>query len=1236
MSKGLGLFIIFVLSGISVNGQYVQIGEGTYSGMVGGPFYTSTGLSTYSSRFAYIFPSSVLGNMTHGDTITSLEFARVSGPALNNSCNLKIFLTNTANNDFGTGFLSWNGQISGLTAVYNQNPSADIGTTEGFHRIPLSSYYVVDTTKGDNLEMLVEFRQTAAQSGIIEWYFENSSSVSGYSSNQTKSVNNPNLLDSLTSTSDYHPTVIFNYPRYDKDFSVVKVYSLGKLPVPLGNPDSVKALVRNVGKKTQNGVKLKTWLTGVNTGEDSTVVSLDPLESTFVNIPSLNPQNTGLDTVHVSISGDANSANDHAESYRYNNANVYSYRDVTKSPAAGGIGFNGTSGDFVARFFSNKAKAINQVSVQFFLTGRQFRIGIWEESSAGNTPGKLIYLSDSLITKSGTYILDLKKPVSINGTFFVGVRQLGTLNVAFGYQEENPVRPNTFYYTAPAGDTSWFDFYPDAPFKFLIEPRLQGDTDLAAISADYPRDTIDRHTTDTLAPRVTIANIGAKDLLDSFDVTCEISFYGKIVYKQTLRDTLSSGLKRTYTFPKKFYPTDFGEHRLRVFVKQVNDQIPDNDSTSILFYVGVKKDVMVATVFDPPDKSVYEYLLDTILPVATIQNPGYDNSILFNARCRIMNGTKTIYNQVQSLSLPKFNSRILFWPVYRCTDTGRYRVVFTVEMAGDVYKINDTIVRNIDIIKSWDLGIDSVYLPAKNSIYHVSAQYQPIVRVLNDGILDATDAVLTCRIKSSYSSTIYYDTIKISVNGKNKYLAQFNRKFIPDRKGLYEMFVQVRYPEDRVGFNDSLKVLFHVGNPFDYRSIQVMYPKVTDTLSVGAGAIAPVLQIQNNGYEKNKDVVPVIFQIWRKGVNIYNDIKSLNLDTGQIFSIPFTGFNPQNSGEHKIIAYTNYVSDVFKKNDSVISGFYVTVGRDASVEQIISPLSSDIIESRRDSVWVKLKIGNAGTLKMNQVRTYSELYFNNQLVDFQKKDDSLMAFESKDVQMDLPFIPQNPGVYRLLAYTYASDDQNIFNDSIEEIFTVIKSVDATVSAWNEPTSGSVILHTGGSKNLSVTINQLGSDTNKSISGKVYFSVSYESSDVVFEDTASFSGLDIQNQVIVMSPGQWSFAMPAYYKARAIVKTTEDRFAENDTLFTAFEVRFNSVKVQNSIDVFLYPNPVNNEFYVYGDLPIIGYRLYDMSGKKVEIRQTGSNSFTVEQLSPGMYSFEVETPKGRKVLKFIRN
>lgn len=72
----LGLFLL--VCGVS-KAQYIKIGDGSYAGTLGGPMIASASRDTQTSRFAYIIPSNELGNMVHGDTLTSIEFYRIAG-----------------------------------------------------------------------------------------------------------------------------------------------------------------------------------------------------------------------------------------------------------------------------------------------------------------------------------------------------------------------------------------------------------------------------------------------------------------------------------------------------------------------------------------------------------------------------------------------------------------------------------------------------------------------------------------------------------------------------------------------------------------------------------------------------------------------------------------------------------------------------------------------------------------------------------------------------------------------------------------------------------------------------------------------------------------------------------------------------------------------------------------------------------------------------------------------------
>lgn len=1230
------LFLLFC-SGLSA--QYVRIGDASYAGTIAGPFALSTTQTNYVTRFAYIFPRTVIGNIKHGDSITSLEFMRIAGNIPNSNTNLTLYVRNTSLSDFGTGKIYWPSEISTATKVFNQNPNSVINGSEGFQKIPFNiTPYMYDTTKGDNFELLVEYKQTAIQPSVLYWYFEDGSTVSGYVKDQCKSSISVTANDSLGSGSDVHPTIVFNFPRYDKDVAVVKLYTLGKLPVPLGNPDSVQALVRNVGKKAQKGMKIAARIKGPNKSlKDTATFDIGLGEVKYIRLPSLNASIKGLDTFYASIAGDANTSNDTAISYRYCNENIYSYRDVTKSPDPGGIGFNGTTGDFVARFFSNKPKNINQITVNFAITGRPFKIGIWNTKS-NNTPGNLVFLSDSLTTVGGNYILDLKTPVVVSGSFFVGVRQLNTNNVAFGYQTEDPPRPNTFFYTSPAGDTSWSDFYPDAPFKFLIEPRLQGDTDLTVTSADAPKDSIDMYVTDSVAPACKIANIGVKSILDSFRIYCEILQYGKSLYKRSIRDTISAGQKRSYTFPKDFIPKNFGEHEVWFYTRHAKDQIRDNDTLRRKFYVGVKKDVILQTVYEPSNGTVYEFNRDTFMPVAAVQNIGYDPTPTFVARCLIKKGKTVIYNQTQSLNLPKFQSKILAWPTYTCKDTGILDVYFITEMAGDRKRFNDTAVRRVYVSKTYDVGVDSIAVPDKSVFQTPGKTLRPKVHIYNDGIAFLNGARCWYTINSAYTTQVWTDTQNfVNLLGRESTWLFFNKTFTPTKKGLYRMVCYIRYPGDLIHSNDSLVININVGYPYDYAGISVLYPKITDTLSGGAGPYAPKMRVKNNGFVKNSDQIPVVFQIWKNSLRVYQDIKTVNADTGAISDITFAStFNPQNSGEYNIISFANYSSDLYRKNDTILSKFIVTVARDAWVKSIDTPLLSDEYHAKSSSIKPIATIENNGRLKIAPVRIYAEIYKGNTLLSYQFLDDSLEGYASKQLHFQTAFQPQDSGTYRLLVHTFSQKDQNIFNDSSTSFFRVTKGPDMKVVKWIQPLEANVYQNNTNPVQPGVELANIGTDTGKK-SGTLYMRIWRSSgAQEMVSDTIAFSNIAMADKDTIYSAKSLSFATPDVYFMKAWLKNA-DNYPENDTITALYSVVLNGISNYSKHKVLAYPNPVKQTLWLNGDVAVTRVRISDASGKIVaEWEASSIQKADFGNLSKGIYLVSIWQQESITTIRVIKD
>ncbi len=1218
----LGIFLVLTQGATA---QYVKIGEGSYAGTLGGPMVSSSTRDTQTSRFSYIIPRSALGNMAHLDTLTSIEFYRVSGAAPNTSTSCKIWLANTSRTDFGTGKLHFPTEVNNAQLVFSGSPSSYVGGAEKFYKIPFNNKsYVFDTTLGDHLVLLVEYRQTKKQSASFQWYFEGPATVSAYAVNQVKYGIGLNPVDSLPSSSSYHPTMIFNYPKFNQDLAILKVYTLGKIPLPLGKPDSVQVLLRNVGKQSLNGFRVYTQSVGYNKQKDSFQISLLQGEEGFFNVPSLNPLNGGLDSIYVNCS-DKNSSNNSSVSYRLGNPNVYSYRDVTISPAPGGIGFNGATGDFVARFFSNSPKYINQVTVAFGSGGEPFKVGIWSCDSLTKKPGTLIYQSDSLTSKTGNYILDFKKPVAINGSFFVGVRQLGTNNISFGYQMESPVRPKTFYYVEPLGSTNWVDFAPDAPYKFLIEPRLEADIDIAAISVDQPRDSINIYNKDTIAPEGIVSNIGVQNAIDSFDIRCEIWFGANRQYSHTLRDTLSSRQKRKYTFPRTYIPSSYGEHKVLLIVKKLGDQVSDNDTQSRLFYVGVKRDVMINSVYEPGEGSGYNYKTDTIMPMANVQNIGYDNSPTFTVRCRMFQGSKVVYNQIQFLSLPKFQSKILFWPTYKCGDTGKIKVVFTTEMSTDAYKFNDTQTRTIFIRKIVDIGIDSLRSPSE-STFHKPGTSLPIKYfVYNDGLVAAFNVPFYCAIYGPNGARLYYDSIKAYLQGLYGSDVTMPKNFTPTKMGQYKLVVKTRYALDLFNENDSMVRFFNVGKPYDFKAIEIKKPSKNEVYSIGKPSIAPKFVIQNLGYLKNTG--PAVCEVFYKGNRIYYDIKSITLDTGKTDTVVFSAtLRPMNVGDFTIRCYANLSSDMDRTNDTLSQTFSAVVGRDAYPTAIKTHNDSFNFDLADTLQWVDVTIENQGADSIRKVLVNVSIFENGARTAFLSQVTQLSGKQSGLLRFNLQHKFTALGSAALLAYTSSFEDQNIFNDSLWKSLNISLYQDLKLLKTAGPEKSSKLVKNDSVRYPSVFYTNAGNNDSTKPNKLVYRVSQPASGKIIYADTLAIGAIKAGDSAWIKSKKPLTFPEAGPYLMTCFAQKSNDGITNNDTLNYILFVEEATGINRPSLSWNLYPSPADD--FITIEMPLqdkpYSIDILNANGSQVFSNQVNTSTLKVntQGFAAGFYTVKL--------------
>ncbi|MFY7733620.1 MAG: LamG-like jellyroll fold domain-containing protein [Bacteroidia bacterium] len=366
------------------------------------------------------------------------------------------------------------------------------------------------------------------------------------------------------------------------DAAVQEVYSLGKIPVPYANPHEVRANIKNMGIDTIFSQKVRLSITGANTFVDSVYIdTLAPGVNKYVTFSPFNYLNIGSSLVTVSVPPDSTNTNNSKTFNQIATTGTYAYADPTL-PAIGGVGFNGVGGDFIAKFPYTGSNNINQVGVNFNTGGQPFQIVIY--SMINDTPNALIWNSPTIVAVTGINTISVNPPLPISGSFFVGVRQTGTTNVGFGYQNEDPIRNKTFYYKATTV-TNWNDFAStNSAFRFMVEPRLQVADDIGIAKVNEPCAAVLQGGA-PINPEFTVTNYGV-NTQSGFTVKAQITGPSTLNTNDVVSAFIGSGSSFTFSSSSLFNPTVNGTYTVKVWTELATDLERNNDTIIYTFVVG--------------------------------------------------------------------------------------------------------------------------------------------------------------------------------------------------------------------------------------------------------------------------------------------------------------------------------------------------------------------------------------------------------------------------------------------------------------------------------------------------------------------------------------------------------------------------------------------------------------------------------------------------------------------------
>ena len=531
------------------------------------------GTSNYAASES-IYTATELGSnfITTADAINSVSFTCGVLPTTGATfSNLKIYFKDVtaATTTFASGTYS----TTGYTLVYSGSITL---TAVGVQTITLSTPYTrVSST--NNLQMLIERTDNLLHT-TNSFATANGNNTSA-AVNSCRRYNNTGALSGTTSltASAFRPAIILQH-FYTDDASVQQVYTLGKLPIPYANPHIIRANISNAGIGTKTNIPVTLSVTGANTFTDvQTIASLAPGANTTVSFLSFSPTVVGTNSVNVSIPADDFATNNSLTVSQTVSGNAYTYAYGTNNN--GGVGFNSSIGDFIAKFSTSSATTVNQAQVNFTSGGNFYKIGIW--AATGGLPGALLWESATLTTATGVNTVPISPPVAVSGDFFVGVRQtVATGNVGFAYQAETPIRPSTFYFTTTGG-TTWIDFAPGNSFKFMIEPKLTLSDDVALTNA-VPSGGSNTELCGAITPGIAVANLGV-NAQSNISVACTIRQGTTVVYTNTQSvASVASGASQAVSFGT-YTPTSIGPLTAEYVATLASDLDNSNNTVSSTF-----------------------------------------------------------------------------------------------------------------------------------------------------------------------------------------------------------------------------------------------------------------------------------------------------------------------------------------------------------------------------------------------------------------------------------------------------------------------------------------------------------------------------------------------------------------------------------------------------------------------------------------------------------------------------
>ncbi|MBL7901214.1 MAG: T9SS type A sorting domain-containing protein [Bacteroidia bacterium] len=392
-------------------------------------------IDTKYQNACYLVRASELTSLT-GTNITHIGFSLVDGTgSVPVTGNFTVYLQNAADVTYNKG-TNFTNALTGMSTNYVGTITMPVGTAPSTILLTLTTPFVY--TGG---AIYVAFSHDAAgpfDTANPSTIDANNSLTNGGATAASSITPNPNTM----TLSNFRPAFLFQAVNTaTNEISVTNLKAPGKVAQSLNTGHSITVDVKNGSVGTLTNIAVGLLVTGANNFTDSQVIpSLAGGAATTVTFATFNPQNSGLNTISVSVLPD-----------QFPNNNTASWsQSVTCSTYAGNPPVGTYSGSIG---FGTGGTGLGIVSARYTQPVTADLKGIRGAiSTNAATPGNLIY--GVLLDQAGAVLATTQ-------TVTIGSTMLGSY-VQFDFPSLQNIAAGTVYHIGLAQTQNATGYYPFA------------------------------------------------------------------------------------------------------------------------------------------------------------------------------------------------------------------------------------------------------------------------------------------------------------------------------------------------------------------------------------------------------------------------------------------------------------------------------------------------------------------------------------------------------------------------------------------------------------------------------------------------------------------------------------------------------------------------------------------------------------------------------------------------------